>query len=61
MATAAAENPIARSVAISAARAATAEYIELSAPNSAPSPMIVPMAYATMCIIRFTEPDADSR
>jgi hypothetical protein len=45
--TAAAPKPIARSVAISVVRTLTAEYIVLSAPNTAPRPMIPPTAKAT--------------
>ena len=60
-ATASEENPIARSVAISTLLAATAEYIELSALNSAPSAMIEPMEYPTSRSIRLTDSDAVAR
>ena len=43
-----APNPIARSVAISTVRVLTAEYIVLSAPNSAPTAMMPPTVVATI-------------
>ena len=55
--TGAARNPRARKVAISRVRVATAAYMLLSAPNTAPIPMMMPMALPSAVISRVRAAD----